>query len=128
MHKGIGRGGKKVVDNPYKWSKSTITKILTLPEYAGDLVNFKTFSKSYKDKKRRENPEENWKIFKDNHEPIIDRETFDMVQEIRVKTKRRAPKNAYKNMFCDLVYCAYCGSKLWFNVNTSNPDIHFFIV
>lgn len=124
--KGIGRGGIKNQQNPYKWNKSTIRTILTSPEYKGDLVNFKTYSKSYKDKKRRDNTPENWKVFENNHEAIIDRETWNMVQEIREKTKRRAPKNVEKNMFADILYCADCGAKLWFNVNSKNPDISFF--
>ncbi len=124
--KGIGRGGKKTQENPYKWSKSTVTKILTQQEYTGDLINFKTYTKSYKDKKKRDNPEENRKVFENNHEAIIDRETWEMIQEIRKKTKRRKPKNVEKNMFADILYCADCGSKLWFNVNSKNPDISFF--
>ncbi|MDD4494646.1 MAG: recombinase family protein [Eubacteriales bacterium] len=124
--KGVGRGGRKNQENPYKWNKSTIREMLQLSEYAGDLINFKTYSKSYKNKKRYDNPKENWKVFKDNHEAIIDRETFEMVQKIRVNTKRRKPKTVDKNMFCDLVYCADCGSKLWFNVNHPNTDIHYF--
>lgn len=62
------------------------------------------------------------------HEPIIDRETFEMVQELVAKTKRRAPKkeNGEKNMFCGLLYCADCGSPLWFNVNHPNKSIQYF--
>ena len=69
-----------------------------------------------------------WVIFKNVHEPIIDRETFERVQELVAKTKRRAPKptNAEKNIFCDLVYCADCKSKLWFNVKHDKTDILFF--
>ena len=124
--KGIGRGGKKALDDPYKWGNTTVREMLVLAEYSGDLINFKTYSKSYKNKTRYDNPKENWKVFKDNHEAIIDRETFELVQKIRVNTKRRKPKTVDKNMFCDLVYCADCGSKLWFNVNHPNTDIHYF--
>lgn len=125
---GLGRGGKKTQENPYKWCKTTVAKILSQQEYCGDIINFKTFSKSFKNKQRIENPKENWVIFKNVHEPIIDRETFERVQELVAKTKRRAPKptNAEKNMFCDLVYCADCGSKLWFNVKHDKTDIPFF--
>lgn len=126
ISKGIGRGGKKTQGNPYKWNKNSIRKMLLLAEYTGDLINFKTYSKSYKDKTRRDNPEENWKVFEDHHEAIIDRETFARVQEIRKNTRRRAPKNVEKNMFADILYCADCGSKLWFNINSGNPDISFF--
>ena len=125
---GLGRGGKKTQENPYKWCKTTVAKILTQQEYCGDIINFKTYSKNFKQKQRIDNPKENWVIFKNVHEPIIDRETFERVQELVAKTKRRAPKptNAEKNMFCDLVYCADCGSKLWFNVKHDKSDIPFF--
>ena len=125
---GLNRGGKRVQPNPYKWSKSSIAKMLANQEYCGDIINFKTYSKSFKNKARLENPEENWVIFRDVHEPIIDRETFERVQQLTENTKRRSPKpeNGGKNMFADLLYCADCGSKLWFHVNTINKDIRFF--
>lgn len=126
--KGLGRGGKKTQANPYKWCKTTVAKILSQQEYCGDVINFKTYSKSFKQKARLENPKENWAIFKDVHEPIIEREVFEQVQKLISKTKRRAPKkeNAEKNMFCDLVFCADCGSKMWFNVKHDKEDIPFF--
>ena len=128
QEKGIRKGGKVTQPNKYKWCKTTVTKILTQQEYCGDIINFKTYSKSYKNKKRYDNPKENWVIFKDVHEPIIDRETFEIVQELTKKTKRRAPKaeNGEKSMFSDLLYCADCGSKLWYHTNTNNKDIHYF--
>ena len=126
--KGLGRGGKKTQPNPYKWGKTTVAKILAQQEYCGDIINFKTYSKSFKNKARIANSEENWTIFKNVHEPIIDRETFLQVQKLTGKTKRRAPKpeNAQKNIFCDLLYCADCHSKLWSHVNTVNKDIQYF--
>lgn len=125
--KGLDRGGKKTQANPYKWCKTTIAKILSQQEYCGDVINFKTYSKSFKNKARIPNDKENWVIFKDKHEPIIDRETFEMVQKLTGKTKRRAPKvSNKKSMFCDLVYCADCGSKLWFHTNTRNDSIQYF--
>lgn len=126
--KGLPRGGKKTQPNPYKWGKTTVAKILAQQEYCGDVINFKTYSKSFKNKSRIPNSEENWAVFKNVHEPIIDRETFEAVQKLISKTKRRAPKkeNAEKNMFCDLLYCADCGSKLWSHVNTVNKNIQYF--
>ncbi len=126
--KGLPRGGKNTQPNPYKWCKTTVRKILTQQDYCGDIINFKTYSKSFKNKERIENPEENWVVFKNVHEPIIDRESFETVQKVIAKTKRRAPKkeNAEKSIFSDLVYCADCGSKLWYRVNTTNKDIHYF--
>ena len=126
--KGIGRGGKKTQPNPCKWCKTTIGKILALREYTGDIVNFKTYSKSFKNKTRLRSPEENLVIFRDVHEPIIDRDTWERVQELKSHTKRRPPKpgNGEKNPFCDLLYCADCGSKLWYNVNHPNNAIRYF--
>lgn len=126
--KGIRKGGKKTNLNPYKWNNSTIETILKKQEYCGDVINFKTYKKSFKHKVRRDNPPEKWAIFKGVHEPIIDRETFEIVQELTKKTKRRAPKaeNGEKSMFSDLLYCADCGSKLWYHTNTNNKDIHYF--
>ena len=127
-NKGVNRGGKKPVDDPYHWKNSTIQKILSRQEYCGDVVNFKTYSKSFKNKARLDNPPENWVVFPDVHEPIIDRATFNRVQEMLHSTKHRAPKpeNGEKNMFCDLLRCADCGKKLWYHTNTINKDIHFF--
>ena len=126
--KGIGRGGKKTQPNPYKWKNTSVQKILSRQEYCGDVINFKTYSKSFKKKDRLENPPENWAVFKGVHEPIIDRETFNKVQEMLGNTKHRAPKpeNGGKNMFCDLLRCADCGKKLWYHTNPVNKDIHFF--
>lgn len=90
--KGLNRGGKKTQTNPYKWCKTTVQKILSQQEYCGDIINFKTYSKSFKNKTRYENSKENWAVFKDVNEPIIDRETFETVQKFISKTKRRAPK------------------------------------
>ncbi|MBQ8497159.1 MAG: recombinase family protein [Clostridia bacterium] len=126
--KGLNRGGKKTQPNPYKWCKTSVAKILSLREYTGDLVNFKTYSKSFKNKTRLRNDEENTVVFKDKHEPIIDRDTWEKVQKLIATTKRRAPKkeNGEKNMFCGLLYCADCGSPLWFNVNHPNKAIQYF--
>lgn len=73
--KGLPRGGKKTQADPYKWCKTTIAKMLSQQEYCGDIINFKSASKSFRNKTRVENPKENWAIFKDVHEPIIDRDT-----------------------------------------------------
>ncbi|MBE6805929.1 MAG: DUF4368 domain-containing protein [Ruminococcaceae bacterium] len=126
--KGLPRGGKIKQPNPYKWCKTSIAKILSQQEYCGDVINFKSYSISFKKKKRIPKPKEEWMVFKDVHEPIIDRETFELVQKRNVSTRRRQPKpqNAIKSIFSDMLYCADCGSKLWFHTNTKNPNIHFF--
>ena len=122
---GLDRGGKKTQQNPYKWCKTTVTKILTQQEYCGDVINFKTYSKSFKNKTRFDNPTENWAIFKDVHEPIIDRDTFERVQTLVAKSKRRAPKpeNSEKYMFSGLLNCADCGKPLWYHTNPINKRI-----
>ena len=126
--KGLGRGGKKTQPNPYKWCKTTIAKMLSQQEYCGDVINFKTYSKNFRNKTRIPNPKENWAIFKDVHEPIIDRETFERVQELTKETKRRKPKDESmkKSIFSNLLYCGDCGHKLWFNFNQKNPSIRFY--
>ena len=126
--KGLNRGGKKTQPNPYKWCKTTIQKILAQQEYCGDVINFKTYSKNFKNKTRIDNPIENWKIFKDVHEPIIDRDTWETVQKLTARTKRRAPKkeNARKHIFSGLIRCADCGSNMSYHTNTVNKDIHYF--
>ena len=126
--KGMSRGGKKTQPNPYKWCKTTIAKMLGQQEYCGDIINFKSYSKSFRNKTRVENPKENWAIFKDVHEPIIDRETWERVQELTKNSKRRKPKNenVKKSIFTNLLYCGDCGHKLWFNINKQNPSIRFY--
>lgn len=126
--KGLNRGGKKTQTNPYKWCKTTIQKILSKQEYCGDIINFKTYSKSFKNKRRIENSKENWAVFKDVNEPIIDRETFETVQKFISKTKRRAPKkeNGERSIFNGLIYCGDCHSKMRYHTSTSNKEIHYF--
>ena len=125
---GLKRGGRRAHTDPYRWNMNTVWKILHQREYCGDVINFKTYSKSFKNKKRLENPEENWKVFHEAHEPIIDRDTFELVQNRLGKTKHRKPKpeNGEKSIFTDLLYCADCGRKLWFHLNTAR-NIRFFI-
>ena len=126
--KGLNRGGKKTQTNPYKWCKTTIQKILSQQEYCGDIINFKTYSKSFKNKRRIENSKENWAVLKDVNEPIIDRETFETVQKFISKTKRRTPKkeNGERSIFNGLIYCGDCHSKMRYHTSTSNKEIHYF--
>lgn len=126
--KGLNRGGKKTQTNPYKWCKTTVQKILSQQEYCGDIINFKTYSKSFKNKTRYENSKENWAVFKNVNEPIINRETFETVQKFISKTKRRAPKkeNGERSIFNGLIYCGDCHSKMRSHTSTSNKEIHYF--
>ena len=98
LQKGIKRPGKGKQQPPTKWNSSTITKILSLQEYCGDILNFKTYSKSYKNKKRIENDRENWVVFKDVHEPIIDRAVWEQVQQKRGKSASAVP--TMENAIC----------------------------
>ncbi|BAL00109.1 putative site-specific recombinase [Oscillibacter valericigenes Sjm18-20] len=125
-NKGIKRPGKSTGTEPYKWNSSTITKILSLQEYCGDLLNFKTYSISYKHKERHGNDRDNWIIFKDVHEPIIDRATWERIQEKRGKTRKRKTQDGEKNMFSGLLVCADCGHNLHYHFNQGNPDIRYF--
>lgn len=126
--KGISRPGlKSSQEYPYKWHHSTIINILSKQEYCGDVINFKTYSKSYKNKKRYENDKENWAIFKDIHEPIIDRTVWEKIQERRSRRTRKKPVTGEdKNMFSGLLVCADCGSKLGYHFNQANHDITYF--
>lgn len=108
----------KTPDDPYNWAPRTITGILEKQEYLGHMVNFKTRKQSYKSKKKIENPPDQWKIFENTHEAIIDEETFARVQELR-KNKRRPARTGKTNMFSGLVRCADCGEKLYYCTSNS---------
>lgn len=95
-----------------RWGSETISGILEKPEYCGHTVNFRTHVKSYKNKKRVNNPKEDWLIFENTHEPIITQQEFDLVQELR-KNKRRPTKHEEVNPFSGMVYCADCGKKMY---------------
>ena len=124
--KGVNRPGKSKLRGPYMWNSSTITHILSLQEYCGDILNFKTYSKSYKNKKRLANDRENWVIFQDVHEPIIERAVFEQVQQKRGKIRKRRTHDGERNMFSGLLVCADCGHNLHFHFNQGNPDIKYF--
>ncbi len=124
--KGINRPGKCDVENPYHWNASTIIKILNTQEYCGDIINFKTYSKSYKNKKRYKNDEENIVVFKDVNPPIWDRALFERIQSKRKKIRRKTTNKGERNMFSGLVVCADCGSNLGYHFNQGNPEITYF--
>ena len=126
LTKGIKRPGKGKQQPPTKWNSSTITKILSLQEYCGDILNFKTYSKSYKNKKRIDNDRENWVVFQDVHEAIIERAVYKQVQQKRGKIRKRRTNNGEHNMFSGLLVCADCGSNLHFHFNQGNPEIKYF--
>ena len=125
--KGINRSGSKSTVEPTKWGHTTIKKILTLQEYCGDVINFKSYSKSYKIKRRIENPEENRAIFLNVHEPVIDRTTWEKVQSIMKGTRRKRPSVSQEpSVFSGKLKCPECGGNLNFHFNQGNHDIKFF--
>ena len=124
--KGINRPGKVKDLPPTHWNSSSVIKMLSVQEYCGDILNFKTYSKSYKNKKRLENDRENWAIFKDVHEPIIERAVFEQVQQKRGRMRKRQAKDGERSMFSGLLVCADCGSNLHFHFNQGNPEIKYF--
>lgn len=124
--RGVNRPGKGDLQNPTKWNKTTIIQMLSVQEYCGDILNFKTYSKSYKNKKRIDNDRENWVVFKDVHEPIIERTVWEQIQEKRGKIRKRKPKDGERNMFSGLLVCADCGHNLNFHFNQGNHDIKYF--
>lgn len=125
--RGTSRGGSKSTVEPTKWGHTTVKKILTLQEYCGDVINFKSYSKSYKMKKRIENPEENRAIFLNVHEAIIDRQTWEKVQALQKGTRRKKLTVTQEpSVFSGLLKCPECGGNLNFHFNQNNHDIKFF--
>ena len=96
----------------HRWGANTICHILEKPEYIGHTVNFRTHMKSYKVHKIVYNPEEDFMIFENTHEPIVTKQEFDLVQELR-KNKRRPQKSDVVNPFAGIVYCAECGERMY---------------
>ena len=125
--KGVNRSGSKSTLEPTKWGHTTVKKILTLQEYCGDVINFKSYSKSYKMKRRIQNPEENRAIFLNVHEPIIDRVTWEKVQSLQKGTRRKKPTVTQEpSVFFGRLKCPECGGNLNFHFNQKNHDIKFF--
>lgn len=106
-------GGYEMPEYPYKWIPYTVASILSKKEYLGHTVNFKTRKKSYKSKKKIDNPESEHMIFENTHEAIIDLDTWERVQELR-KNKRRPARTGKTNMFSGIAYCADCGQKMYY--------------
>ncbi len=99
-------------NDSYLWGDSTVTRILQRQEYLGHTVNFKTHTKSYKNKKRVDNDPSEWLIFENTHEAIIDQVTFDTVQRIRDGRRRVTPMGEMP-ILSGMVFCADCGRKLY---------------
>ncbi len=108
------------MSNPYNWRDCTIRSILMKPEYIGKTVNFRTYSRSYKDKARRKNEKENWLIAEKTQEPIIDEQIWNLVQKL-TKTRRRIDNSGEANPLTGLLFCADCGAKMHNHRSVSHP-------
>ena len=120
---------KPAIKNPwheYLWRSEMIRKILTNQCYCGDVVNFKTYSKSFKLKDRIENPKENWQIHENAHDPIIERSVWEDIQKAFGHTRYKQSKFVGKNIFAGFLKCANCGANLNFKFTHDNPDNQYF--
>ncbi len=116
-----GRGSQRThyeENRPYDWSGTTVSNLLSKPEYKGHTVNFRTGKKSYKDKREKYSPDE-WLIFENTHEAIVDSETWQLAQRIK-KTPRRTDTTGEANPLTGLVFCADCGKKMFNHRYTAN--------
>ncbi|MCL1882195.1 MAG: DUF4368 domain-containing protein [Defluviitaleaceae bacterium] len=104
--------GALEAENPYAWMESSIKTILSREEYLGHVVNFRVRKPSFKSKKQEFLPKEEWAIFENVHTPIVEKETWELVQQLR-KTKRRIDKFGEVSPLTGLVFCAACGSKMY---------------
>lgn len=110
-----------------EFTEDTDADILERLEYCGHTVNFRSTTRSFKDKTKIHRPKEEWKVFENTHEAIIDDETFALVQELR-SHKRRPNRTGEVSIFSGLLYCADCGEKLYYSVtnNYSREQAYFF--
>ncbi len=121
------RSGNPDMNRPYYWAQTTVRKMLSNQVYCGDTVNFKTFSKSNKLKKRIKNSPENILIFPDTHEAIIDRKTFDLVQK-HFEGRKRPDKQGEIDKYAGILYCGECGSRLYLHrAKTMKPELNNFM-
>ena len=119
---GEGVNKNKTFKDIYGWGSSAVVEILKKREYLGHTVNFKT-RKHFKDKKSHYVPEDEWTIFENTHEPIIDQQTFDLVQKIRSNVKRYPNGWGEAAPLTGLLYCADCGGKMYVHRTTNGKRI-----
>lgn len=113
QHRPGKRKGQSALDKnrPYDWYGNTVSTILERPEYMGHTVNFRSSKKSYRDKRVKNAPED-WLMFENTHEAIVDPETWKLAQQIK-RTVRRTDTTGVANPFTGLVFCADCGAKMY---------------
>lgn len=113
------------VDHPELWTVTAVRRILSNPIYLGHTINFRTKKKSYKSHSVVFLPKEEWVIFENTHEAIIDQDTFDTVQKLREGVKRRLSIDGEMSIFSGLLYCADCGAKMYLNRHRGNEKDAF---
>ena len=126
IQKGFRTPSKRSTRGEYFWDTSVVNRILTNRAYVGDVINFRTYSRSYKLKERLDNPEENWEIYENAHEPVIERRLWEDIQKTFGGTKLRKPKHIDKNMFSGYLKCSDCGANLNYKYTHDNPANHYF--
>ena len=124
--KGYRKPSRSVTRGETFWDTSVVLHILKNQSYLGNVINFRTYSKSYKLKDRLENPEEKWDIHEGVHEPVIERSQWEAVQKTFEKTKCRKPKHVEKHMLAGFLRCSDCGANLNYKYTHDNPDNHYF--
>jgi DNA invertase Pin-like site-specific DNA recombinase len=116
-----------VTENPYKWVNETVSAILERMEYLGHTVNFKTKKQSYKSKKTLWNDPDDWAVFENTQEPIIEESVFLIVQNIR-QSRRRPTKMGDMGMFSGLLYCSDCNGKMYLcRANHFKPEQEYYL-
>lgn len=123
--KGYHRSQTQPIRGDFFWSHNTVRKILMNQSYVGDVINFKTYTLSYKDKTKYDNEKENMDIHTDIHEPVIEREQWEIVQQ-SFRRNVRGPKNVKKHPLAGYLFCSDCGTKLHYKLAYPNPANHYF--
>ena len=116
----------KLQEFKHQWNPTTVASILDRQEYIGDTVNFKYTIRSYKDKTKVPIPKEDWQIFKNTHEAIIDEYTWNIAQELR-NNRKKPTRSGKKSIFSGLLFCNDCGKKMYFQspVTDLNAKEHY---
>ena len=125
-HIGVNIPDNRGHDDDYVWRGSTVVHMLSRQEYLGHTVNFKTYRKSYKNKKQMHNDPSEWQIFENTHEAIIDQETFDIVQRIRDGRRRLTPMGEMP-ILSGMLFCGDCGKKLYQVRGRNLPQKEYFV-